>query len=461
MTSWGLWVLLGGAALGGLALTVVLGELRQRWQAARGSRVVVASEDERKLKGDKEPLEHLREVGQRIRAIVAGRGTNIPELLDYLVVQSHNLGASDIHITPLPRALNLEVRIDGLLYSIATIPQEHQSALVRRLKVMARLDVFAREKPQDGHIGEIAGQGVDIRLSTLPVAQGEKAVLRLLSSTSGMIPLDQQGLSYTMLAEYRELCLRNQGMIVLTGPTGSGKTTTIYGSLVELKDRRRASLNIVTIEDPIETELPGFSQTQVNEATGLDFARGLRSILRQDPDVIMVGEIRDAETAQIAIQAGMTGHLIFTTLHADSAAGVFNRLINMGTEPFLVASATAGVMAQRLVRRLCSHCREPLEPSPHQVGQLERMGVVLGPRDTFWQGTGCDRCLGRGDGGRIGLFELLVVDDAFRAELVKGVPTHDLQRVAQRSGSLTLLDDGLVKARLGEVSLEEVLRVVV
>jgi general secretion pathway protein E len=293
------------------------------------------------------------------------------------------------------------------------------------------------------------------------VAQGEKAVLRLLSAGSNLMTLEQLGLQPALLARYREICDRPQGLIVLTGPTGSGKTTTIYASLTELKDRRSAALNIVTIEDPIETEIPAFSQTQVNEATGLTFARGLRSILRQDPDVIMVGEIRDAETAQIAIQAGLTGHLIFTSLHADSAPGVFNRMINMGVEPFLAASSSVAVLSQRLVRRLCRFCRQPTPASPHHIQQLERMGVTLAPDEGFWIGAGCDHCLGKGDEGRIGLFELLIVDDEIRSELIKGVPTHVLHKIALAKGMKTLLEDGLEKARRGDVSLDEVLRVVV
>ena len=264
-----------------------------------------------------------------------------------------------------------------------------------------------------------------------------------------------------MVVRFREIGDRPQGLIVLTGPTGSGKTTTIYASLRELKDRHRSSLNIVTIEDPIETELPYFSQTQVNEATDLTFAKGLRSILRQDPDVIMVGEIRDSETAKIAIQAGLTGQLVFTSIHADSAAGVFNRLINMGVEPFLVASSSAAILSQRLVRRLCRHCRERAEPSAHHRQQLDRMGVTLEPGETFWIGVGCERCLNKGDVGRLGLFELLVVDDELRSELIKGVPTHQLHAMARSKGMKRLLDDGLNKARRGEISLAEVLRVVV
>jgi general secretion pathway protein E len=454
-------VLVVTLAVVGLSLTWLAGV----YFPAKRKRVVKDEEviplDDTLLEQRKEPLAHLKRVQKTARSRLETASPDIPDILDYIIVQSHNLGVSDIHITPLPTTINVEIRLDGLLYDVVTIPKKHQAPLLRRLKVLARLDLFARDKPQDGHIAEVAGQDVDIRLSTLPVAHGEKAVLRFLSTTAGLLDLDQLGLSPDLLARYREVCDRPQGLVVLTGPTGSGKTTTMYASLRELKDRRRASLNIVTIEDPIETEMASLSQTQVNEATGLTFARGLRSILRQDPDVIMVGEIRDAETAGIAIQAGLTGHLIFTSLHADSAAGVFNRLINMHVEPFLVASSSAAVLSQRLVRKLCQRCRQPTEVPQHQRQQLERLGVTIGTDEGFWIGQGCDVCLGKGDEGRIGLFEMLVTDDDIRAELVKGVPTHQLHKLAVSRGMRTLLDDGLDKARRGEISLAEVLRVVV
>lgn len=449
------------AAMGGLFLTWLFGVfLPSRRRKLAGSDEVIALDDTL-LSKRKEPLAHLQGVRKKVRSLIRESDADVPEILDYIVVQSHNLGASDVHITPLPRSINIEIRLDGLLYEIAPVPKEHQEVLFRRLKVIARLDVFTRDKPQDGHISEIAGQDIDIRISTLPIAYGEKAVLRLLSSSSGLFSLDRLGLPEELLSRYRSITDRPQGVIVLTGPTGSGKTTSMYASLQELKDRRRASLNIVTIEDPIETEIAVLSQTQVNESTGLTFAKGLRSMLRQDPDVIMVGEIRDSETAQIATQAGLTGHLIFTSIHADSAAGVFNRLINMGIEPFLVASSTVAVLSQRLVRKLCQHCREKAPPADHHREQLERMGIVVSDDEEFWVGAGCEACIGKGDEGRIGLFELLVVDDEIRAELIKSVPTHQLTALAVKKGMMTLLDDGLEKARRGEISLAEVLRVVV
>jgi type II secretory ATPase GspE/PulE/Tfp pilus assembly ATPase PilB-like protein len=456
-----LLAIIGGAAAAGLLISWLLGVVLPARRKAASRPEEISALDDTLLANHREPLRYLQDVRTKVRAKIKNDSTAVPDILDYVIVQSHNLGASDVHVTPMPSSINIEIRLDGLLYGVAVIPKEHQDVLFRRLKVLARLDVFARDKPQDGHIAEIAGQVVDIRISTLPVAYGEKAVLRLLSKSSGQLDLDQLGLTEDRLARYREVTERTQGLIVLTGPTGSGKTTTMYASLRELKDRRRASLNIVTIEDPIETEIPILNQTQVNEATGLTFAKGLRSILRQDPDVIMVGEIRDAETAQIATQAGLTGHLIFTSIHADSAAGVFNRLINMGIEPFLVASSTAAILSQRLVRRLCPHCRQPAAPADHHRQQLERMGVTLGGEAEFWAGAGCESCLGKGDQGRIGLFELLVVDDAIRTELVKQVPTRQLAALATSQGMQTLLDDGLTKARRGDVSLAEVLRVVV
>ena len=453
--------LVGGLAAVGLLMTWLLGVYLPAKRKKDDTPEEITALDDTLFEDHTEPLGHLQQVQKLVSSRLEAATPDIPDLLDYIIVQSHNLGASDLHITPLPTNINIEIRLDGLLYDVCVLPKKFQMPLSRRLKILARLDVFARKKPQDGHIGEVAGQDVDIRLSTLPVAHGEKAVLRFLSGMRGLLDLDQLGLREESLARYREVCDRPQGLIVLTGPTGSGKTTTIYASLRELKDRRRSSLNIVTIEDPIETELSTLSQTQVDEASGLTFAKGLRSILRQDPDVIMVGEIRDSETAQIAIQAGLTGHLIFSSLHADSAAGVFNRLINMGVEPFLVSSSSAAVLSQRLVRQLCHRCRQPTPVPDHQRQQLERLGVTLDTDEGFWVGVGCDACLGKGDTGRTGLFELLVVDDEIRSELIKGVPTHVLRAMAREKGMRSLLDDGLEKARRGDVSLAEVLRVVV
>jgi len=449
------------AALGlGITWLITVGLPRHRAGSEKKLEEVIPL-DETWLASTRTSLDHLKLVQERTAARLEATVPDVPDLLDYIIVQSHNMGASDIHVTPMPSTINVEIRLDGLLYDIAQIPNTYQDALIRRVKILASLDLFARDVPQDGHISEVAGQQVDIRLSTLPVAHGDKSVLRLLSAAGGLLDLHQLSLVDDMLLRFREVCDKPQGMVVLTGPTGSGKTTTIYGALREIKDRRSASVNVVTIENPVETEIPALSQTEVNEKTGLTFAKGLRSMMRQDPDVIMVGEIRDAETAAIAVQAGMTGHLIFTSIHANSSAGVFNRLITMGVEPFLVASSVVAILSQRLIRRLCPHCRQPTGVSEYHQKQLERLGVKLAEDEGFWMAAGCKKCLGKGSEGRIGLFELLLVDDKIRNELVKEVPTHLLQTVAREQGLPTLLDDGLAKARKGDCSLEEVLRVVV
>ncbi len=370
-------------------------------------------------------------------------------------------GASDVHLSPAADGMKAALRVDGLLYDLAAFDNETRNATLVRVKVLSRLNVYKRDVPQDGRFSFAGPPPIDVRVSTLPTIHGEKAVLRFLGSKDVPYDLDHLGMDPEMLGRYRSFVSRPQGLILVTGPTGSGKTTTLYASLAAARERRGAGLNLVTIEDPVEYLVPWLHQTQVNEKAGLSFAAGLRSVLRQDPNVIMVGEIRDRETAEIAMQAGLTGQLIFSTVHAESSAGVIARLLNMGVEPFVLASALVAVVGQRLVRRICQGCTTRADPDPHQLELLKRFDVparlLAGP---FWRGAGCDACLNMGVTGRIGLFELLEMTDDLRELVVRQVPTQQLHAAALNAGMRPLLTAGLEQARAGIVTLDEVLSVV-
>jgi general secretion pathway protein E len=384
---------------------------------------------------------------------------DIIRLVDELMRCSVVLGASDIHLTPTPRSVDLAYRIDGVLEPVCSLSEKLAPTILSRLRVMARLDTFEHDVPQDGRIEVHNPSGsAEFRVSVLPTSHGPKVVMRVARTGTGASSLEDLGLSPEILARFRELLRRPQGLLFLTGPTGSGKTTTIYAALRHIHESRGQVTNIVTIEDPIEFNLPFLTQTQVSEKSGLTFAMGLRAILRQDPNVIMVGEIRDPETSAIATQAGLTGHLILTTVHSDSAAGLFNRVIETGVEPFLLASASLGVLSQRLVRSLCRSCRKLAPVSPVEVERLDRCSIdVRGQR--FHLPVGCAKCGGRGYLGRSAVCELLVVTSALRELLNSRVPTPEIHRLAVSEGMVTLLEDGVARARSGETSLAEVLRV--
>jgi general secretion pathway protein E len=407
------------------------------------------------------PLRVLANTRAHLGEMAAQSRVDVVAMLDYAIRQAHAAGASDIHLSPMPDGVQVALRLDGLLYDLALFSADVRHASLIRVKVLSKLNVYKRDVPQDGRILFSGEKPIDIRVSIIPTIHGEKTVLRFLGRSLQPYTLENLGMEAEMLPRYRALCSRPQGLILVTGPTGSGKTTTMYASLDVARARRGTGINVVTIEDPVEYVVPQFNQTQVNEEAGLTFAVGLRSLLRQDPNILMVGEIRDKETMEIAMQAGLTGHLIFTTVHAESSAGVFTRLLNMGVEPFVLASASAAVVGQRLVRKICSSCRKEVPPEPHQVEQLRRLEVedkyFEGP---YFRGAGCDHCLGMGVAGRTGMFELLEVNDEVRELVVKVVPTHELHAAAIRGGLRSLLLTGLERARAGQISLEEVLSVV-
>jgi general secretion pathway protein E len=353
----------------------------------------------------------------------------IIRMLNALLTQAARDGASDIHIEPYERHSTVRFRVDGTLREVVQPNRALHAALISRLKIMADLDIAERRLPQDGRISlRIGTRAVDVRVSTLPSAHGERAVLRLLDKSEGKLSLEALGMQGEVLARFQHLIAQPHGIILVTGPTGSGKTTTLYAALGQLDATRS---NIMTVEDPIEYELAGVGQTQVNAKIELTFAKALRAILRQDPDVIMIGEIRDFETAQIAIQASLTGHLVLATLHTNDASSAVTRLTDMGVEPFLLSSSLLGVLAQRLVRKLCLSCH----------------------------GAGCDQCGQTGYAGRRGVYELLVTDDAIRAQIHNRAAEADIRRAALAAGMTLMREDGERLVQLGVTSREELLRV--
>lgn len=404
----------------------------------------------------------LREEGEAQPLALVGGEEGVPDeapvvrLVNTIIAQAVAERASDIHIEPQEDRVLVRYRVDGLLREAMTLPRQVRASLVARVKVLAAMDIAEKRLPQDGRFQARYGdQEIDVRVSTVPVVHGEKLALRLLYKTGRLLTVEQLGFSPYNLHRFYEIARATAGMILITGPTGSGKTTTLYALLARLNSPER---HIVTIEDPVEYVLRGINQIQINVKAGLTFAAGLRSILRQDPDIIMVGEIRDAETAQIAVRAATTGHLVLTSLHTNDAAGALTRLIDMGVEPFLVASSVVGVVSQRLVRLLCPHCREPYRP---ERDSPERYFMGLAPDEpvTLYRATGCRHCRQVGYRGRTGIQEVLLVTRAIR-ELVNGkAPADTIREKALAEGMVPLKEDGLEKVRQGITSADEVMRV--
>ncbi|MEB2283976.1 MAG: type II secretion system protein GspE [Polyangiaceae bacterium UTPRO1] len=381
----------------------------------------------------------------------------IIRLVNSLLFQAVKDRASDIHIEPFERQLAVRFRVDGILYDVISPPKRFQPVIISRVKVMAGLDIAEKRLPQDGRIRtKVAGKDIDVRVSVIPTAYGERVVLRLLDRAATLLGLEELGLTGRNLALVERLIRQSHGIVLVTGPTGSGKTTTLYAALSTINSTER---NIITIEDPIEYQLQGVGQMQVNPKIDLTFANGLRSILRQDPDVIMVGEIRDGETAEIAIQAALTGHLVFSTLHTNDSASAVTRLVEMGTEPFLVSSSVLAVMAQRLLRRVCDRCRRLLQPTPEMLAEVGIAPERASGRTLYAGGAGCEACKHTGYRGRTGIHELLVVDDDIRALIMKNADASAIRRAAVAAGMATLREDGADKILTGETTIEEVLRV--
>ncbi len=373
-----------------------------------------------------------------------------------LITQAYRQRASDIHIEPFETEVIVRYRVDGILYIVQRPPSRALPNIISRVKIMANLDIAEKRLPQDGRFSvRIAGKQADVRVSTLPTAFGERVVLRLLDKSSGVLALADIGIKGEMLPQIQKMIQKSHGIFLVTGPTGAGKTTTLYSALSAIDSSKQ---NIITVEDPIEYQLAGVGQIQVNSKINLTFAQGLRSILRQDPDVIMVGEIRDSETAKIAVQAALTGHLVFSTLHTNDSAGALARLVEMGVEPFLASSALVGVLAQRLVRTICPHCKVSYHPDANLLGELFEATAV--PKDAvFYHGRGCDRCMKVGYLGRTGLYELLEVTDAIRHLVTSNADAATIRKQALKQGMQPLRQAGLTLVLAGETSVEEVLRV--
>ena len=391
-------------------------------------------------------VEHLRDLASEAPVI---------RLVNTIIGRVIELRASDIHLEPFDDGLHVRYRVDGVLHPGEVVPAAQGAAVSSRVKLLAHLDIAERRLPQDGRIKtRVKGRELDLRVSTVPTVHGESVVMRVLDRASVRLSLEDMGFEKDTLARFNQLIHRPHGILLVTGPTGSGKTTTLYAALAKLDS---VSQKIITVEDPVEYQLEGINQIQVHSQINLTFANALRSILRQDPDIIMIGEMRDGETAQIAVQSSLTGHLVLSTLHTNTAASAVVRMQDMGVERYLITSTVNGVLAQRLVRRLCVHCKTPVQPDPALL-QSSGLGRFLPPGAPIYEARGCDHCRGTGYQGRTGIHELLVVDEAMRSAILQGLDASALQSIAVKAGMYTLYDDGLRKVAAGVTSLDEVLR---
>ncbi|HEX2261833.1 MAG TPA: type II secretion system ATPase GspE [Candidatus Binatia bacterium] len=397
---------------------------------------------------DEEDVAHLRDMASEVPVI---------RLVNQLLVRALESRASDVHIEPFENQLKVRYRIDGILHEVEPPPRQLKAAVISRLKILAQLNIAERRLPQDGRIKvRLAGKDVDLRIATIPTLYGESVVIRLLERAQIFTQLDALGFPGTILQHFHEMISKPHGMVLVTGPTGSGKTTTLYGALQKINDPGK---KIITIEDPVEYQLGGVNQIQVKPQIGLSFANGLRSIVRQDPDVIMVGEIRDAETAEIAVQAALTGHLVFSTLHTNDAPGAISRLLEMGVQDYLLSSSLLGVLAQRLVRRLCASCRKEAPFTGFDGNEPELRLQNADRPQTVWDAVGCNRCSGTGYLGRVGIFELLPVTSEICKVIVQRADAGMIRSLAVQQGMRLLREDGWDKVWQGVTTVAEVLRV--
>ncbi len=413
------------------------------------------------VEGEDADLEVLDDEEEMDLAALEAQSEEAPvvRLVNIFLTDAIKRGASDIHIEPYEKEYRIRYRIDGILYEMMRPPLKLKEAITSRLKIMARLDIAEKRLPQDGRIKiktKIAGKvrDIDFRVSVLPTIFGEKIVLRLLDKDNLMLDMTRLGFESDSLRVFEQAIFRPYGMVLVTGPTGSGKTNTLYSAISRVNS---PETNIMTAEDPVEFNLQGINQVQMKESIGLNFATSLRSFLRQDPNIVLVGEIRDFETAEVAIKAAMTGHLVFSTLHTNDAPSSINRLMNMGIEPFLVASSVHLVVAQRLVRKICNQCKEPLKVPEQALTNVGFSKEEVGSIQPF-RGRGCDTCSGTGFKGRVGLFEVMAVDDEIRELILSGASAYELRQMAIQNGMLSLRHSGLQKIREGMTSIEEVVR---
>jgi type IV pilus assembly protein PilB len=434
----------------------ILTELRRlsRASEAFGARAAMAEE---------EALLEEEEVDDDLEAEDGISEAPLVRLVNSIIFQAAEDGASDVHFEPQEDALAVRLRIDGVLHEVQRIPKRMMAGVTTRLKVLAKLDIAERRKPQDGRISlnaAAAGRMLDIRVATLPTVEGESVVMRLLDKSKRPPTLEELGLSDAMRETLEEVVSRPTGALLVTGPTGSGKSTTLYAALAEINN---PEINIITVEDPVEYRLGGVNQVQINQRAGLTFAAALRSILRSDPDVVMVGEIRDPETAKISIEAALTGHFVLSTLHTNDAPGALTRLNEMGVEPFLTGSAVTGVLAQRLARKLCTHCCEMYTPSVEELIKARVSPDVAAQADgmVFYRKKGCPRCNQTGYKGRIGVFQLLAMSETLETLAATKASREELERAAMEEGMRTLWDDGIAKVAAGLTSIEELARVTI
>ncbi|TSB46243.1 GspE/PulE family protein [Alkalicoccobacillus porphyridii] len=405
---------------------------------------------------EQEPVENtdLTMVAEQQEQVTSDKDAPIIKLVDQLLQHGLNQRASDIHIDPLETTFMVRYRIDGLLRTERTFSASILSALTARIKIMGELNITESRMPQDGRIKVLVGsQHVDMRISTLPTIFGEKIVIRLLAGLSELTKLSALGLNHVHEKMFVKMLENPSGLILLTGPTGSGKTSTLYAGMHYLNTDQ---VNIVTVEDPVEYHINGINQVQVNTQVGLTFAKGLRAILRQDPNIVMIGEIRDTETAEIAVRASLTGHLVLSTLHTNSAIAAIPRLTEMGIEPYLVASGLSGVVGQRLVRKICPSCRETYEPNELELELFHKRGMEI---SNVYRGSGCNQCNDTGFRGRIAIHEMLIIDEKIRQLLMDKQTIHEIQEYAAENGMIFLLDDGLLKVKQGITTVGEVLHV--
>lgn len=445
-------MLIGGTVRYAVATSKTIIEAINRYYPIEGTKQMIEElEEEKELEADVE----FGEIEEKDILAMAAEAPII-KLVNHILFQAVKRGASDIHVEPFEKELHVRYRIDGILYHVMSPPKRIQAALVSRIKIMASLNIAEKRIPQDGRIDiRVAGRAIDIRVSILPVAFGERVVMRLLDKSRTFGSLGLLGFSERDLRVITEGIARPNGIIFVTGPTGSGKTTTLYSILGELN---KPDVNIITVEDPVEYQMAGVGQVQVRDKVGLTFAAALRSILRQDPDIIMIGEIRDQETAQIAIQAALTGHLVLSTLHTNDAPSTMTRLLDMGVEPYLIASSVILAMAQRLVRKLCDVCKKPYKPADDV---LRSVGITpaQAKKITFYQANGCEECNNMGYRGRIAIFELMVITPEIGHLTMERADTGTLRAQAIKDGMTLLLQDGIRKVELGLTTIDEVLSV--
>ncbi len=410
-------------------------------------------EETKRLFSDLEKDSRLQGVEEETYDLLEqAEGNPVIRMVNTIILEAIQFGASDIHFEPTEAGLMIRYRMDGILQQKHIPPREYQMQIITRLKVMAKMDIAEHRLPQDGRIKlHHGGREIDFRVSTLPIVHGERIVIRILDKGNVVLGLDRIGMNELHLSQMRKLISIPEGIVLVSGPTGSGKTTTLYSAISELNDMER---NIITVEDPVEYKITGISQVSVNPRIDLTFAKGLRHILRQDPDVIMIGEIRDKETAEIAIQASLTGHLVFSTLHTNDAPSALTRLADMGIEPYLLASSILGVVAQRLVRKICPDCKIVYLPEDEELAE---MGLEF--KVPFYRGLGCDKCLGTGYKGRLAIYEIMLVTPKIKSQVMMSQDAEKLREVALQQGMRTLFSDGLERVIDGKTTSKEVLRV--